>query len=244
MRRIIMFFMSLLCIAASANSQEVETYSYKLGLFNAVKVLDNVNVAVKCNPDSTGYATFRTSKALASAPMFSLNKGCLKVQIATDYINRSDLPTICLYSESVNWVENSSTCSLTIENPGPSPFFKAILMGNGSIIVDNIKSTEVNAAVISGNGTITLTGEAGKCTYKMVGTGVIQADDLKCQQAVCKIMGTGAIGCYALDKIDVRGLGATKIYYKGNPKIKKVGGGKIIPLGNENMDYEKPMVEE
>ena len=50
----------------------------------------------------------------------------------------------------------------------------------------------------------------------------------------CKIIGSGSIGCWCLSKLDVRGIGSTKIYYKGTPEIKKVGGGKLFPLTLDN----------
>ena len=46
-------------------------------------------------------------------------------------------------------------------------------------------------------------------------------------------MGGGTIGCWALDKLECRGIGSTRIYYKGEPEIKKVGGGKLFPLTSE-----------
>ena len=69
---------------------------------------------------------------------------------------------------------------------------------------------------------------------KMVGTGTINADGLKTELVNCKIMGSGTIGCWPLSRLDVRGIGSTKIYYKGAPEIKKVGGGKLFPLTDEN----------
>lgn len=237
MRRILYILALVLCSVSAVNAASVQTYRNNLGLFNSVKVLDNIRVVVKCNPDSTGYAVFSTTKQLASAPMFSISKGTLKVQVSTEYVNNPNLPTIYLYTDYVNYVANSSPNTVTVINPGAVPTFKAVLMGNGSIIADNIKATEVSASIISGNGTISLSGNAEKCSYTMMGTGVIQADCLSTDIASCKIVGSGSIGCNVAQKLDVRGIGSTKIYYKGNPKIKKVGGGKLIPLLDGDSSY-------
>ena len=78
----------------------------------------------------------------------------------------------------------------------------------------------------------------------MVGTGTIQADELKADRVNCKIMGGGNIGCWATESLDVRGIGSTRIYYKGKPKIKKVGGGKVLPLTAATEEELNTEVEE
>ncbi|MDE5645853.1 MAG: hypothetical protein K2I45_09485, partial [Muribaculaceae bacterium] len=40
-------------------------------------------------------------------------------------------------------------------------------------------------------------------------------------------LGTGSIGCWPERALDVRGIGTTKIYYRGDPRIKKVGGARL-----------------
>ena len=63
---------------------------------------------------------------------------------------------------------------------------------------------------------------------------MIQADGLEAQSVKCSVLGTGSIGCWAVDNLDVRGIGTTKIYYRGEPKVKKVGGARLLPI------YEEP----
>lgn len=83
----------------------------------------------------------------------------------------------------------------------------------------------------------------------MVGTGTISADRLEADVVQCKILGSGSIGCWPLQKLNVRGIGSTKVYYKGDPQVKKSGGGKLYPLpegrtsgsymeGNDSMKEE------
>ena len=113
------------------------------------------------------------------------------------------------------------------------PTFYAKLIGNGKIVANEVKANEVEANFVTGNGEIIIGGSCKLAKYKMVGAGTIQADEMKADAVQCKVMGAGNIGCWPVDKLDVRGIGSTKIYYKGSPEVKKVGGGKLFPLSEE-----------
>ncbi len=66
----------------------------------------------------------------------------------------------------------------------------------------------------------------------MVGTGLIEAEGLEAMAVKCSILGTGDITCWPVKKLDVRGIGTTKIQYKGNPEIKKVEGARFFLLSD------------
>ena len=63
----------------------------------------------------------------------------------------------------------------------------------------------------------------------MAGTGTIQADMLKATDVTCQYVGGGSISTYPLNNLTAKGIGSTRIHYRGNPKIKHRGGGKLIP---------------
>lgn len=226
----IFFIFAFIISVAFPSLAKTETFRLDVGNFDKLSVYNNVHVVYHSHPDSTGYITFKADSELADAFIFSNNKGNLKIQVTPEKTSISDMPVIHAYSNHISSVENSSEYSVKILSNGAVERFTARVIGNGEIIVDNIKSAEVEADIATGNGIIVMSGTCGKAVYKMIGAGTIQADGMKSEIVKCKIMGGGTIGCWAKNKLDIRGIGSTKIYYKGNPKIKKVGGGKVFPL--------------
>lgn len=220
-----------LFVSICAQAQGIQNYKVEVGQFDKIKVLDNVNVVYRCLPDSTGFIQYRGAKEFADAFIITpKSDGTLRIQVSTEDVGHPDLPTLYIYSDFLTEVENSSTFSVVVENPAPCAEFKAFQIGNGSIAVENLKTNKLSATLNTGNGTVNVSGNAVKAVYKMVGTGIISADRLEAEDVQCKILGSGSIGCWAVSKLSVKGIGSTKIYYKGDPKIKKSGGGKLYPL--------------
>lgn len=222
---LIILSMLLPCVAGWAQKQE---YNLNVGQFDKIQITDNVNVEYICLPDSSGWVAFECEKALSDAFIFTNTKGKLKIQVVSEDVDISGLPTIRVYSDFVTSVENSSDSTLTVSCNGAVPSFTARLIGNGQIVVRNLKANDLTAAVTTGNGTINITGKSRDANYKMVGAGIINAIAVDSENVKCNILGTGIIYCQADKKLDVKGIGSTKIYYKGNPEIKKVGGGKLF----------------
>lgn len=219
-----------LIIAPAFMSSAQQDYKVNVGQFDKIQLSDNVNVVYSCVPDSSGYASYTSERNMADAYIFTNKKGTLKITISEEYKNKTDLPAIRLYSDFLVSVENSSKSLLHIDLGVATPTFSAKIIGNGKIVVNNVKANEMSATIATGNGTIVVSGKCIKASFKMVGAGVIQADELEAEDVKCTNLGSGSIGCWAVKTLDVRGIGTTKVYYKGKPEIKKVGGGKIFPL--------------
>ncbi len=228
MKKFIIF--SLLIASVFTAAAQKRTYRIEVGRFDKVNITDNVNVIYRSDPDSTGMAVFTGEEEFANAFIFTNNKGKLRIQVDTEDVNNPKLPTLYIYSDYITEIENSSEFTATVENTIAVPRFSAKQIGNGKIVSTGLESGSVEAHLATGKGTVMLTGKADKAVFKMVGTGMIQADSLEVSEVKCSILGTGEIICWPLKKLDVRGIGTTKIFYKGNPKIKKVGGGKVFPV--------------
>ncbi|MDE6811975.1 MAG: DUF2807 domain-containing protein, partial [Muribaculaceae bacterium] len=127
-------------------------------------------------------------------------------------------------------VENYSDYNLRIEANIAAETFSASLIGKGSIIIADIDATNVNAKITTGMGTIIITGNCTTADFKLTGAGTIQADRLKAQNVNCSILGGGSITAYPLKTLNIRGIGSTRILYRGDPVIKRRGGGKLIPI--------------
>ena len=220
-----------LCMAfATVVFAEKNSYKLNVGIFDKLNVCDNVNVEYRCVPDSAGYIAFEGEEEFADALYFSNSKGKLKVQVNTEDVNNPNLPTLRVYSQNLIEVENSSTFTTAIKGKISAPMLNLRQIGNGKIVVDDITANEVGATLATGKGVILVNGKCDVANLKMVGAGQIQAENLDAKKVKCHILGSGDIFCDSEETLEIRGIGSTSIYYKGNPEIKKVGGGKVIPI--------------
>ncbi|MDE7146538.1 MAG: DUF2807 domain-containing protein, partial [Duncaniella sp.] len=144
----------------------------------------------------------------------------------------NDMPLVTVYSEYLTKVENSGDSTVRVLSVARGPKFSATLIGNGRLAVRDVKSTEVNGKIATGNGTLVLDGSCERANISFMGTGVIQADGLKAQQVSVKASGTGSIGVWAVKTLSLVGAGSTKVYYKGEPEIKnRTVGIKAVQIG-------------
>lgn len=211
-----------------------ETYTVEIGQFEKLKVNGNINVVYKNLPDSTGLARYEAGVGNEGIFTFSSKSdGSLKVEPSDDKWGNNELPIVYLYSDFLSSVESYSDQSVEISTLAPCASFNVNQVGNGTITVDNIKCNNITAAITTGNGSIYISGVCLNANFRMVGAGLISADRLRAENIKCRILGTGSIGCWPIDNLNVTGLGTTKIYYKGKPNIKKTGGGKLFELPDD-----------
>lgn len=242
--RLLKFAFSFIWLLTSALTWAQQTYTQEIGQFQRLKIDANVNIVYKNLPDSTGMARYVAPPGCDKLFILTLKgNGTLRVQLGMTQWEDKIPPTLYLYSSFLNSVESSSDLTVIVENPAPCATFNANQTGNGSIIVEDIKCTNLSASLTTGNGTVNISGSCTNANFRMVGTGTIYADRLQAENVNCKILGTGSIGCWAIDNLTVKGLGTTKIYYKGHPNIKKTGGGKLFDLPESMVeDYDKSAV--
>lgn len=211
-----------------------ERFTVEVGQFEKLKINGNLRVVYKNLSDSTGYARYEAPAESGDLFKFTnKNEGNLKVEPSDENWGQTDLPILYLYSDFLTSLESYSEQSVEVTSLSPCASFNVTQVGNGSIWVENIKTNNVTAAITTGNGSIYLTGSCINANYRMVGAGLISADQLSAENVKCRILGTGSIGCWPIDNLKVTGLGSTKIYYKGKPNIKKTGGGKLFELPEE-----------
>ncbi len=209
---------------------EGDEYYFNMGPFDVLQLQDNVDVVYRCVPDSAGMVTWHGHEDFANAFIISNNGNTLKIQVNTEDLGRPDMPTLYIYSSFLTKVLNYSDSSITAESLAPVPRLEFSQVGNGRISAQGISATDVVAKVTAGMGTIALSGRADRALYRMTGNGTIQADNLESKQVKIKIFGAGTIGCWPVEALISRGIGSTKIYYKGKPEISHKGGGKLIEI--------------
>lgn len=232
--KILSIILTVILATGVARSQNrigvVNDYRLNVGDFDKVIIDNGINVVYSNKADSIGYVNYKCESRYADAVIVSCKEGKLKIQLSPEYVEQSNLPTLNIYSKNLFSINNNSDSTFTAFSLSKCEKFQAKQMGNGTININNIDANEVNARLATGRGNIHISGECRVAKISMIGTGVIQADLLKADDVECLIIGSGSIGCDPLKTLSVKGIGSTKVYYRGNPTIIKKGGGKLIPL--------------
>ena len=209
--------------------------------FDAVSRRYQYHFCLKKNPYKRQYCT-----RLYSCPdVEAMNQAAAKLLTYSDFTSfaklnsnnkrTNNIPTITVFSKFLTNVENSGDSTVTIQYLAPCPKFKARLIGNGKIVVNEVDIDELSGIIATGNGTLTLSGNSKNASLSNTGTGTIQAEGLYADIVKCMMLGTGTTYCNVKDEISISGISSGKVYYRGNPtEVKKRSVGvKIIPLDNE-----------
>lgn len=217
MKRIIPIIVIML--TALAAGAQVKSYQLTVGDFNEIKLNGPVNVDYSVCPDSAGMVCFEAPDAKASYMEFGVKKGRLNVSVTfPEGCTDRTLPTVRVYSNNLQRVENVSDSTLRVLNEVRVPFFTIKLMGNGCISVRDVVATEVSCTLLTGRGRIAVGGRCNSAKFSLTGAGTIQADALQADKASCMNTGTGTIGVNAANQLTVKGSGG-HVYYFGMPEI-------------------------
>lgn len=216
MKKTIVLSLALLA-AVSAASAKKSLYKLDVGDFSELKVTDGINVEYNCSTDSAGWAYFECDPATAQMLMFTNKKNSLQIQVASDGAKVENLPTIKVYSMTLQKVENSGDSMVRVERTLPVRDFKASIVGNGTLVVADIKTHKAEFAIRTGNGHLVANGSTREANLRNVGTGKLEASGLQAEVVKCNILGTGPIDCNASVSLTITGAGSGKVYYGGTP---------------------------
>lgn len=210
----------LLFVTVTVTAQQ--RYDLSFGEFHELKVVDGINVDYEYNPELAGKVVFESTPEVASAVIFEPSKAKLEIKLASRDTKYDNLPTIKVYSTYLTKVTNEGDSMVRVLKVAPGPKFMARLVGNGRLVVRDVKSTEVDASISTGHGTLVIYGHADIAKLSLIGGAAqIQADELESTEVKCSLRGTGHISCYALKTLSVGGLGSGTVYYRGTPQVKK-----------------------
>lgn len=218
----------------SANAQS-GLYKLDVGDFSELKVSDGINVEYYNSIDSAGWAYFECDPATAQMLMFTNKKNTLTIQVASDGVVVKDLPTVKVYSMTLQKVENSGDSLVTVKRTVPVREFKGSVVGNGTLVIEDVRTHKASFAVRTGNGHLVANGITRQAHLRNVGTGKLEASGLKAEDVKCNILGTGPIDCNASVALSVSGAGTGKVFYGGTPsKISNHSFGvKIISVDTD-----------
>ena len=234
MKRIWISIIVLMVTVLMADAQTTR-HEVKVGNFTRLALIDDINVNYRCNADSAGLAVIYCPQEIADHLMFNLsNKGRLSIQIDDLYEQLPQLPTITVYSSSLEEAENGGDSTLRVTGLPPMKYFKVRNTDNGKVIVRGVRASQLELQILSGKGKIIADGSCDDLSLRLIGTGEIQADQVVATDVSCRIMGTGSMGCHVNGgELKVSGSGTGKVYYKGTPSkvtVRKLGTIKAIPM--------------
>lgn len=108
--------------------------------------------------------------------------------------------------------------------------FTAELMGSGKIIL-NVHAPSVVAEVM-GSGDIIIEGETRDVEANIKGSGTFTGENLKAENAVVSIAGSGDVTVFADVKLKINIAGSGNVKYRGNASVEKsiAGSGNIEQL--------------
>lgn len=208
--------------ALNLAAEGTSKYCPRFNDFNDLTVSSDINVIYKCNPDSAGYAIFECHPSVAHAITFSFNKQKLKIEVITDSALVYELPTVIVFSSSLNKVTNLGSETITVNEPAPVEDLSLKVIGNGAIVASGVKCTRLSAAAQAGKGTVTVSGAANEANYTVAGAGAVGAASTTSVKSKCWLTFTGSIECNVRESLTVYGAGSGTVYYIGDPKtIKK-----------------------
>lgn len=212
-----LFLMATVFGAVFSVSAQSGLYKLDVGDFSELKVSDGINVEYYNSIDSAGWAYFECDPATAQMLMFTNKKNTLTIQVASDGVVVKDLPTVKVYSMTLQKVENSGDSLVTVKRMVPVREFKGSVVGNGTLVVDDVRTHKASFAVRTGNGHLVANGTTRQANLRNVGTGKLEASGLQAEDVKFNILGTGPIDCNASVALSVSGAGTGKVFYGGTP---------------------------
>lgn len=228
---------TLLLFAALSTAAQ-QRYELSFDNFHELKVVDGINVDYECNPQMAGKVVFETTPELAPAVIFEPSKTKLEIKLASRDVKYTNLPTIKVYSTYLTSVSNEGDSTVRVFSVAPGPKFTARLIGNGRLVVRDVKATNVDAKIQTGHGTIVLFGTTESAKLSLIGgSGQIQADELAANEVKCSILGTGHIFCYPLQTLNVSGQGSGTVFYRGTPALVKKGA--LVSVKVKSIDAQQ-----
>lgn len=207
------------------------------GSFNKLRLYADVDVNCVISTKNIGSIHCELSETEFQDRYFIKNdNGILTIHAngnyLTDYASSSP---ITVYTDSISHIENGQNGTIRVKEGIVNESFCAISSGNGKIIIDSIYCNRIQLKIITGKGDIDITNGTCESAYlKLIGVGNINILNIPIKHIKCHFMGGGKIYCHSLESLSAIGIGSTKIYYYGHPRITGIGRKRCRIINSEN----------
>ncbi len=226
---------TLLC-GVVAQAGEIVVAQLSVFDFYQLRVYNNFDVVYQQSADSAGMVVVMVAEEEVDNVVCESKKGRLIIKYRGVADKEQMQGSVMVYSTALEEIENHGIGLIEVASPLSGERFQAKVIGNGSIVVPEVDFNTVSANVMTGKGTIRLGGVCQNAELKVTGTGQIEADELKAQEASCRISGNGVIGCYAIKNLKAWVTGRGEIYYRGTPAINKSSLGELVIRSLEDIE--------
>jgi hypothetical protein len=197
-------------------------------------VVSNVKATVVYlnKPDSANYVNVYGEENIVHLLDVSTNKQTLTIKNINMANTEHGLLMIYVYSPKIENIDLTGSVVFQTSEVMKRNEMKLAITGSGQIILPALECNLLKVSLLTGSGDVLLKGNAEEARYSIVGGGEIRADGLVAQNATCKLIGNGNIGCHAVKLLKATLTGVGNIYYKGKPEIKStiIGTGNLKPL--------------
>ncbi len=137
----------------------------------------------------------------------------LIIEKNTDRCIRTENPIeVYVYTSQLEYAELTGTGFIKCDSFQTNNDMELVLTGTGDIIFSKLYVDDV-FATIEGNGVINLDGESSIADLKVVGSGDIDAIQLKAERGYAKVSGSGDISTYVTKSLSAIISGVGKITY-------------------------------
>ena len=216
-RFLLTLFLTLLLTATSAKADD-SRYAINVNDFNSLTVVDGINVNYYTHADSAGYVVFVAAPEMASNISFSNNKKNLRIQTLADEKPFKGVPTVAVYSSSLQYLENSGDSLVCAHLGTHVDKLTTKVIGNGTIKLSGIDAGTLAADAATGHGHVVLQGKADKAKLRNVGTGSIDASALDADPIDCFILGSGTVDVSTEGTLKIKGAGKGKVITHRKPR--------------------------
>ncbi len=154
---------------------------------------------------------------LKTKPNVNIRGGSVTIYVSNPAMNGASISG----SGNFSFTSNINTCTLELS-----------VSGSGNISLPQLTSTNVNAE-ITGSGDISINGgTVATQDIRITGNGDYHTQQMRSEQAIVRVSGSGEAKLWADNKLDVQISGSGDVWYSGNPSINTSisGSGKVRKL--------------
>lgn len=192
------------------------------------EIVNNGSYEVRVLPSEVHQVRVESEDNIISFIKTFVSGNRLIVESAPNRCINHNLPVrITVFTPFVDAVELNGSGSIQAYGLETEELFATV---NGSGYIDLDASTAFFKGVISGSGSIEISGIAETTDLRISGSGNIFAYDLDQNKCYASISGSGSMYVYPNQLLDANISGSGTIYCKGNPVINQriTGSGRII----------------
>ena len=210
------FFVNLADHNAVAGKGDLESYTFKVGDYNRIRVDGFYNIRYYSSPSDT--VKLEIQPNLLEYFKIEVKEGELVVSSTRNIrIGGKKTPVLTVSTPELK--------SLVVDGAGAFTAIDKIKTDSFTIKIDGAGQCEAELDVknilvdISGAGELTLSGRADTADINMSGAGELNAFSLQAREAKINLSGTGEIEISCSENLSVNASGLGSIEYRGSPVL-------------------------